>query len=166
VRMALAAVAFAAATVGSVQALSHPMPNTTVLVSAVPAGFDAEISIPLSELSAALGAPVREGRADEAALRTYVLDHAAVVGSDGRAWPARIIRLEFDNLQNPTLEVSASFQTPARADRRGASFRYDAVTHRVASHNVLIYLRDAPGADPRPLGRLQAPATTLSLTAP
>jgi hypothetical protein len=52
------------------------------------------------------------------------------------------------------------------ADRRGATLRYDVVTHKVASHNVLVYFRKAPGADARPLVRLQAPATTVVLGSP
>jgi hypothetical protein len=142
------------------------MPNSTVVISASPAGFDASVSIPLSELSAALGAPVREGVSDLTALRTYVLDRVAVMGAEGRAWPASVTRFEFDNIERPTLEVSLSFAAPVAAAGRAGTFRYDAVTHRIASHYVLVYLRDAPSGDVRPLGRLQAPAVTLPLRLP
>ena len=165
-RRALAAAALVAAMARSVVAVGHPMPNTMVLVSARPSGFDAELSIPLSELGAAIGEALEEGRADLAALRSYLLTHAAVVGADGRAWPARITRLDFDNVQRPTLEVSLSFLKPEGAGRSGATLRYDAVTHRVASHNVLIYFRENPRADVKPFGRLQAPAATLPLPSP
>ena len=162
-RLAPVAVASALAAAWSAMAFGHPMPNSTVLVSAVPAGFDAEVSIPLSELGAALGVPVREGQADDAALRRYILGHAAIADQNGRRWPAQITRLDFDNIQRGTLVVSLSFKAPVAADRSGATLRYDVVTHSVASHNVLVYFREEPEADARPLVRLQAPTTTLAL---
>lgn len=167
VRTALAAVALATAMASGVGASAHPMPSTTVLVSAIPGGFVVDVSIPLSELSAAMGAPIREGQADAVALRRYVLAHVTVVDVEGRALPARVARLEFDNVQRETLELSLNVQAPAATvGGGGARLRYDAVTHRIASHNVLVYFRGAAGMDPRPLGRLQAPATELPLAWP
>jgi hypothetical protein len=141
----------------AVGAAAHPMPNSTVVVTSGAGGVEVSVAIPISELSAALGHPA----GDAAELARYLGDHAAVTGPDGRPWPAEVKAVGVDDSDHPALAAILVFTPPTGASGKGVALRYDAVTHRVASHYVLVYRRN--GDELTPLGRLQAPATTLKL---
>lgn len=138
-------------------ARTHAMPNSTVVVLARPGGVELAVSIPLSELAAALGgepATYTAGR--------YIAQHAGVTGADGRAWVAEVRGVHLDDVaDHAVLAATLVFTPPAGASAKAARLRYDAVSHRVASHYVLVYRLEGGGRVP--LGRLQPPAVTLSL---
>jgi hypothetical protein len=158
---ALAASAFSAALLAASLAEAHAMPNSTVVIRPVAAGIDAAVSIPLSELQAAIGGPVTVEGDGRAALEAYIRDHVAVTGADARPWSLRITRLELAGGEHP---ASLEFAPAPDAAPRAASLRYDAVNHRIASHYVLVWRRDAgPGGALIPLGRLQFPVAVLPL---
>jgi hypothetical protein len=138
------------------RAHAHAMPNSTVVMSQTPRGFDAEVTIPLTELEAALGGPV--GRD---ALEAYLRAHVAVTDAGGRRWPMGVMQQRTELGDHPSVHVLLRFPRPARAAPRGARLRYDAVNHRIASHYVLVYRRVAGALTP--LGRLQTPDTVLTL---
>ncbi len=140
---------------------AHSMPNSTVVVEATPTGLIAKVSIPLSELEVALGAPVSlEGPGPgRAAVETYVRTHISVTAADGKSWPLNQLQMEISNDNHPMLNLSLSFAGPPGA--RKPTLRYDAVNHLIASHYALVYHR--VGGQLVPLGRLQSPATTLAL---
>jgi len=140
------------------RAEAHAMPNSTVVIAPTPAGLAATVTIPLSELEAALGS--RVSLDDRRPLETYLRAHASVASADGRPWRMTFERLAVEDGDHPALSLTLAFAKPEGA-AAAATLRYDAVNHRIASHNVLVYRR--VGEDLVPLGRLQAPATTLRL---
>ena len=151
-----------ALTVPAWRAEAHAMPNSTVVVEQVsPQSVRLDLSIPLSELAVALG------RADGAPvdvlldLPRYLNQHVGVLGADGQPWIARIEDTGAADGDHPAIAIKMSFGPPPGALARPASLRYDAVTHRVASHYALVYRR--VGDQLVPLGRLQSPAITLNL---
>ena len=135
------------------------MPNSTVVVESAPPGFVATVSIPLSELEVALGAPVSLEGTGRAALETYVRAHITVTAEDRQPWRTIQLQMAISNDNHPMPNLSLSFAGPPGA--RKPTLRYDAVNHRVASHYALVYHR--VGGKLVPLGRLQSPATTLTL---
>ena len=155
--LALALVAGAAAA----RAEAHAMPNSSVVVQSSPGAVGVKLSIPLSELSAALGHPLRQDAEGRAELARYLKDHAAVVGKDGRAWAPEIRALGGEDSDHPALVATLVFAPPRGGAGQPASLRYDAVSHHIASHYVLVYRRS--GGELRPLGRVQSPATVLRL---
>ena len=130
-------------------ATAHPMPNSTVELRRSPGGLEATVTMPASELEAALGRPV----AGDAALEAYLRAHVSLATTDGRALPMVITKVKAEGGDHPAVTASL------RVEGQSVSLRYDAVTHKVASHYALVYL------DGKPLGRLQLPATTLALPA-
>ena len=155
-RALLIALALAAG-LPAAQARAHAMPKSTVVVQARLGAVELAVSIPLSELSAALG---HEPEAAEAG--RYIAQHAGVTGADGRAWAAAVRDVHPDDVaDHPVLAATLVFTPPAGASAKAVRLRYDAVSHRIASHYVLVYRRD--GGALAPLGRLQPPAVTLGL---
>ena len=148
-----------AACLMAAQVHAHPMPNSTVVVESAPTGIIATVSIPLSELEVALGAPVSLEGPGRAVLEAYVRAHITVTAPDGQPWRTNQPKMEILDDNHPILSFSLSFAGPPGA--RKPTLRYDAVNHRVASHYALVYRRI--GGRLVPLGRLQSPATTLAI---
>ncbi len=96
-------------------------------------------------------------------VQAYLAQHVAVLGADGRAWSLglRDEDVAAADGDHPAIMVVLTFTPPVGGSARAATLRYDAVTHRVASHYVLVY-RQVDG-ERIPLGRLQSPATDLPL---
>jgi hypothetical protein len=156
----LALAAALAASLAAGLASGHAMPNSTVVIASTFRGVEASVSIPLSELNAALGhAASPEG--SRAELESYIRAHVAVAAADGRPWPT-IRRMTAEGGEHPALILQLAFARPSAAGP--ASLLYDAVNHRIASHYVLIY-RKGPFGGLRPLGRLQYPDAVLALGA-
>lgn len=139
------------------RAEAHTMPNSTVVVLAQSGRVTLSVSIPVSELAAASG----RDAVDRAETGDYLAAHVAVIGADGRAWTSTIVSLRADDGDHPALAAMLAFAPTEGGSSRATSLRYDAVTHRIASHHVLVYR--CVGEALVPLGRLQAPATTLRL---
>lgn len=145
-----------AATLAPALAWAHPMPNSTVVVQVKPGAVDLVAFVPISELKAAT-----DDRPAAGAGR-YVLEHSDVVGLDGRAWRKQLGAVEADTRGGvAVMTVSLSFAPPPDGAPQAASLRYDAVTHRIASHFVLVYRR--VGDALVPLARLQSPTAELPL---
>lgn len=159
-RAAAAALLLAASLLAG-RAQAHAMPNSTVELTATANGLEAVVMVPLSELEAALGRPVARDASSRKALEPYLRAHIAVTGADGRRWPMGIMQQWTEGGEHPALGLVLRFPRPAGSAARGAQLRYDAVNHAIASHYALVYRRDGP--DLIPLGRLQAPDTTLRL---
>jgi len=156
---AFAAMALAAAWLVAGPAAGHAMPNSTVVLEVTPAGIEASVSIPLSELEAARGTPVDTG-GGRATLEAYLRTHVAVLAPDGRPWSLSFRDLTSEGGEHPALAARLTF-TPPTGGSREASLRYDAVNHRIASHYALVYLRKGDAL--RPLGRLQYPFDVLPI---
>lgn len=163
--------ALAAAVAPPAVACAHPMPNSTVLVEVLPGLARLSVSIPWSEMAAALGKLDDGAGAIEAQLRGYLPAHASIRGADGRAWTAEVSGISSGHEGgdpsrgrsegHPFLVAVLTFTPAAGASTQARTLRYDAVTHRVASHYVLVYRKVGEGKTP--LGRLQAPTTELEL---
>jgi len=138
---------------------AHAMPNSTVVIAPTPAGLAAFVTIPLSELEAALGRRLDLDR--RGPLETYLRAHISAVSEDGHPWAMTFERMAVEGADHPTLALTLDFAKPEGPASGAASLRYDAVNHRVASHYVLIYRRE--GETLRPLGRLQFPAVALPI---
>ena len=134
------------------------MPNSTVVLAKTPQGYAATMTIPVSELEAALGHPV--ALSDRAPLEAYMRAHTAVLDAGGRSWAVTVERIDATGSDHPVLTITTRFAAPARG-ATAHMFRYDAVNHRIASLYALVY--HLVGDKRVPLGRLQSPATTLVL---
>jgi hypothetical protein len=135
---------------------AHPMPNSTLVVQMGPGDVELVASIPISELKAATD----EAPASEAG--GYVVRHAAVIGADGRGWVPLVREVAPGDLDGyAIMSVRLGFSPPADGASQAAGLKYDAVTHRIASHFVLVFRRTGDGLVP--LGRLQSPTTELKL---
>lgn len=151
------ALAFALAlAAAAAQSAAHPMPHSTAIVQTTAKVVELTVFMPITELKAATD----EAPAAEAG--TYLARHAAVTGADGRAWLAEVRTVEASERDGvAVMAVTVAFAPPTGAADQAVSLRYDAVTHRIASHHVRVYRR--VGADLVPLGRLQSPTTELTL---
>lgn len=148
--------------VPAAHAAAHAMPNSTVVVEQASAkSVRLALAIPLSELAAALGRPADTQADISAELFRYLKQHVSVVGADGQPWLAKFEDMASADGEHLVIVIVLSFTPPPGASSSPASLRYDAVTHRVASHYALVYHR--VGEKLIPLGRLQSPATTLKL---
>lgn len=149
----LASAALAVALAGP--AAAHPMPNSVLLLEIRPGMVELSASIPASELEAAGGVQASEvGR--------YLVRHATVTGADGHSWPPEVHGARSGERDgHRTLDATLLFKPRPGRSNRAAVLRYNAVTHRIASHYVLVYRR-VEGAL-TPLGRLQSPETQLTL---
>jgi len=138
------------------QASAHPMPYSTAIVQTTAGAVELTVFVPITELKAATD----EAPAAEAG--TYVARHAAVTGADGRAWQIDVRAVKPSERDGvAVMAVTVAFAPPPGAAGQAASLRYDAVTHRIASHHVRVYRRVGEGLVP--LGRLQSPTTELKL---
>jgi hypothetical protein len=156
-RRGLAAALIAAGVLAVGQASAHSMPNSTVVLSPDEAGLAVAVTIPLSELEAALGGPIRAD-ADLPRLEAYVREHVAL-RTGAQTWSVTSSRLSLDIGDHPALKATLIFAAPPTTGP--AELRYDAVLHRVASHYALVYWQ-ASGAL-KPLVRLQLPHATVAL---
>lgn len=161
---ALAAAAWMLAPSGS---SAHSMPNSTVAITFTTDAIEVEGEIPLSELGAAVGrdlspADVPAARPD---LEAYLRLHVAVRSLDGALWRMAIEHLGAG--EHAALNLSLRFNRPPGARAGAIQFDYDAVSHAVASHYILVYVRDRAEPDVlRPAARLQIPVRSLRIEPP
>ena len=143
-------------------ALAHAMPHSTVAVEEPsPGSVKVGLSIPMSELGAAMGRGANPDPETRIEVSRYLRDHVAIVGADGQVWRASLGDVAHVDGDHPAMTAEMSFSAPPGASAIPATLRYDAVNHRIASHYALVYR--SKGAELAPLGRLQFPATTLKL---
>lgn len=133
-------------------ASAHPMPNSVVLLTVHAGRIDAELQIPLSELEAATGLPVNApafglSARTEQQLRTYLRQHTVLRSSNGQAWQVNVAELMLSNAQNTIngtyreLIAHLRMVPPAGSDTRLFTLHYDAVLHQVATHKILVSVR-------------------------
>jgi hypothetical protein len=140
------------------RAAGHAMPSSTVVLRSDPAGMTVTAAIPVSELEAALGHPLRR-----AELEGYARSHIALEAADGRPFGVHRVSVVIAEGEHPQVRVAMRFVAPEGPPAGPATMRYIAVMDRIASHYALVYLRDTRGLR-KPLVRLQAP--TLATVVP
>lgn len=143
-------------------ASAHAMPNSSVVVEKVsPQSVKLGLSIPLSELAAAMGRPDDPPADVLQELPRYLDQHVGVIGAEGQPWRAKLEDVASAKGEHLVILMRLNFTPPPGASAPPANLRYDAVTHRIGSHYALVYRR--VGGKLIPLGRLQSPETTLRL---
>jgi len=131
---------------------AHPMPSSVVLLDVYENAVEAEVQIPLSELSLALkedlmGDPDAVLAAHGAELRSYLTQHIRPSTPDGQSWSVRvddlIVKGAEQTATGPYQELVAhlTFTPPAGADTRVFTLDYDAVVHQVVTHRALVSIR-------------------------
>lgn len=143
-------------------ALAHPMPSSVVLLSVHERRVEAEVQIPLSELSLALHEDLQGGGAEAVvrergdALRDYLTEHVRALTPGGQPWTVRVGDLSVSGAEQtatgPYQELVAhlTLTPPAGASARAFTLRYDAVIHQVVTHSALVSVREdwAAGVTP------------------
>ena len=138
----------------------HAMPNSTVVLTMERGGAQAQLLIPISELEAALRrdlSTMGQIVAAQPLLEAYLRTHVALGSSEGALWAMSVARMAVGTDDHVSLQVTLRFSSPAPAQH--LRLEYDAVSREIASHYVLVYVRDREGL--RALGRLQSPARNL-----
>jgi hypothetical protein len=141
-------------------ALAHSAPNSMVKLDFLAHCVQAEVLVPESELAVATAAE----HASEP-FAAYLLRHLSAETSQGQPW-----KVEVRSVQNTTyfdhayLSAQVEFTPPAGASARAFVLVYDAVTHEVRNHVVIVLARGA--ANPALLGALQYPARRMAVQRP
>ena len=132
---------------GAIPASAHLTPNSEVRLDFGRSFVAAEIVIPTSEISYALGLslPAETGPLPaplDATLRAYLAPRFAVRAPDGRPWRVTLTGLSIVNDgAAPDLHVTADLHPPAGAPTRSFDLAYSAVIDRISNHFVMVVSR-------------------------
>ena len=131
-RMAIAAALAAAA--GSAQA--HPARSSAILLDVGDTRVDAELHLPLDQLSLASPGLEAGGMAD------YVEAHVSAATPDGRAFDVEVASTEIAAVDGADhLVAHAALIPPPGASPRAFTLWSDAISHRVVSHKTYVTVR-------------------------
>ncbi|MCU0338761.1 MAG: HupE/UreJ family protein [Spirosomaceae bacterium] len=134
------------------QSLAHPMPNSVVLLNVHEQRISGQIMLPLNELQSAIGMGVNDrpegliARLGDS-LRRYLRQHIRPRTFDGKPWSVTLGEMEViatqTELAGPYNELVVNFemQPPQHYDLRNFYFDYDVILHQVASHKILVSVR-------------------------
>lgn len=140
------------------------MPESRVWIDTTPEGLRLTLQLPLNRLEYGFGQPLADF-ADSllaqhgAALERYLQQHVGV-RSGAVDWTMQRPQLEvIGHDASAELQAVLELHAPAGADARAPTLRYDAITHEVRTHRVLVFLRNDwaggfAGEAPLPLGEL------------
>ena len=131
---------------------SHPMPNTLVVLNIHEKHISGEIQLPLSELQSAIGMAVNDNaeRLIERlgdSLTLYLQQHIRPTTFDGKPWKVTIGSMKVAETTNELsgdykeLVIEFSMTPPPFYDLRNFYFNYDVVLHKVASHKILVSIK-------------------------
>ena len=131
---------------------AHPMPNSMVLLKIHDKTINGEIQLPLGELQSAIGMNVNDNsnrlvdRLGDS-LRVYILEHIRPKTFDGKPWKVTLGEMELHETKSKLtgdyneLIVEFTMTPPQFYDLRNFLFDYDVILHKVASHRVLIAVK-------------------------
>lgn len=150
----------------AVPAAAHLTPNSEIRLDFGAARVDAEVIVPLAELSFALRRqiPPSLGPVSDLAVRDYMARRVAVPG-----WDVRLTALDIVHEAGPPdLRARFALTPPPGASPRHFDLAYSAVIDRVPNHIVLVVARnDFAGGHlsdrPQMLGGLQSGSTVLRI---
>jgi hypothetical protein len=131
---------------------AHPMPNSMVILNVHEKSISGEIMLPLGELQSAIGMSVndRSERLVERlgdALRMYLKQHIRPRSFEGKPWMVTLGEMKVIETKNELtgdykeLIVRFEMTPPEHYDLRNFYFDYDVILHQVASHKVLVNVR-------------------------
>lgn len=155
-------------------AMAHPAPNSAVFIDIGEASVSVEIAIPLGELESALKLRVVDHARptitlDSPAIAQYLLAHVGAHSNAGQAWSIQLRSLVLDALgEHRALVAKLLMVPPPGVSPRNFEFQFDAVTHEVMSHVMVVMLRsdfyNGKLADtPEFMGVLQYPTRSLRI---
>jgi hypothetical protein len=152
---------------------AHPMPESLVWIDTTATGLQVTAQLPLSRLGFAFGQNAFGQQTilarDGDALSAYLLQHVGV-RSGATSWQVLRPRLAITG-SGATAELEAVFNViaPHGAAPGHPELVYDAITHEVRTHRVLVFLRNDwaggfAGQAPLLLGELRYGHTTVPIT--
>ncbi len=124
-------------------AWGHPMPSTGVVLRFHRGGIDAELTLPIGELSTgwekqmsrdAVEAVRRHG--DE--LKDYVRAHVHPVAPDGRPWTVMVRQVTPVVEQEPDMRVELTMTPPPGATADRLTLNYDVIFHHLVTHTAVV----------------------------
>jgi hypothetical protein len=140
------------AALSSLSASAHPMPNSMVVLNVHEKSISGEIMLPLGELQSAIGRSVND-RSDrlverlDDTLRMYLKQHIRPRSFEGKPWTVTLGEMNVIETENELtgdykeLIVRFEMTPPEHYDLRNFYFDYDVILHQVASHKVLVNVR-------------------------
>jgi hypothetical protein len=137
---------------GVVNGFSHPIPNSMVILTIHQKHISGEIQLPLGELQSAIGMGVNDNseRLIERlgdTLRLYFLKHIHPKSFEGKPWAVKLGVMKVIEAKSPLtgeykeLIVDFMMTPPQNYDLRNFYFDYDVILHQVASHKILISIK-------------------------
>jgi HupE / UreJ protein len=131
---------------------AHPMPNSMVILDIKSDGVAASVQLPLNELALSFRQPLHEHPEKIIAqygdsLKIYLLQHIHPISPDNRVWDVTVRNMFIQSVPQSAsgayheLIVQLWLQPPLGASSRVFSFQYDAIIHKVVTHNALVSIR-------------------------
>jgi hydrogenase/urease accessory protein HupE len=128
------------------------MPNSVVILKIHEKSISGEIQLPLNELQSAIGMSVNDNseRLVERlgdSLQVYLLKHIRPKSFEGKLWTVELGSMKVIETKSKLtgdyreLIVSFSMTPPLHYDLRNFYFDYDVILHQVASHKILISVK-------------------------
>jgi hypothetical protein len=138
----------------AINGFSHPMPNSMVLLKVYEKHISGDIQLPLGELQSAIGMGVNDNseRLVERLgdyLSIYLLKHIRPKTFDGKPWNVQIGEMKVIETKNNKLTgdykelvIAFTMTPPKDYDLRNFYFDYDVILHQVASHKILVNIKE------------------------
>ncbi len=131
---------------------AHPMPSSMVVLNIHEKNISGEIKLPLAELQSAIGRGVNDNSAKLIerlgdTLRLYFLKHIRPKSFEGKPWAVELGEMKVTETQSPLtgnykeLVVDFTMTPPLNYDLRNFYFDYDVILHQVASHKILVSIK-------------------------
>ncbi|GAA2709618.1 HupE/UreJ family protein [Actinoplanes palleronii] len=125
---------------------AHPISATAILLDPGSATVTGKVQVPIDRLEVALGESLTTTTPDKIKeLRGYVLSRAAASGSAG-VWAVDLSGGRVEKVDGVDHLVFDLTLTPPDGKVGDFTFDYDAILHKVVSHQVFVAVRQ-PGAD-------------------
>ncbi len=139
---------------GKFQLFSHPMPSSMVVLKVHEKSISGEIQLPLGELQSAIGMSVNDHSEHLVerlgdTLRHYLMAHIRPKSFDGKAWAVTLGKMwvteeKTNRATGDYKELIVEFMItpPLNYDLRNFYFDYDVILHQVASHQILVNIKE------------------------
>jgi hypothetical protein len=133
-------------------AQAHVVPTSTVVLDVHDGVTDAQLRIPLADLTAASGIDVGSGvsrdvASHEAEIAAYITQHFMPESSTGGPWAVTVDGMGVSSTEGvgtgtyDVLTATAHLVPPAGADGRKFTLGYDVVVHQVVTHVAIVSVR-------------------------